>query len=274
VRSGGSILLAKSDGKWRITRHPRTLPTRASCAASCPPYGSLQAVDFVAEEPTELSSFGLDHPRTEIRLLLTSGENATVIRLGADTQDKQVYLQTSSRPTVYTVNDWVLRDLDKEVNDFRDKTVLPFETANVVKIDVNRKAEGSFTLNRTGDGAWALVGAEGAPDRSKIDAFLDDTHELKGYEIASDGPADLADYGLAEPILVITLHDKDGVVGSIRLGSHTPEPPAVEYTALRDGTATVFHVREHLFKRVDKKLADLLQRPTPTATPVTTPASG
>jgi hypothetical protein len=62
--------------------------------------------------------------------------------------------------------------------------------------------------------------------------------------------------------LTITVRGKDATLGVARFGTHQPEPPATEHTAQHDGEATVFHVREHEFTRLDKKARDFLPKPT------------
>ena len=73
----------------------------------------------------------------------------------------------------------------------------------------------------------------------------------------------------AVDVLVVTVNHVEIVVaviriGTVRLASYSPEEDTEEYAATRDGDPTVFHVREYVFKRVDKSRADFVSEPTPT----------
>ena len=88
-----------------------------------------------------------------------------------------------------------MRDLNKNLGDFRDKTLLAFDRDKVSAIDVARKDGGHFKLLRVDDKQWRVEGAgDGKPAQTAISQYIGDLHDLSGYEIAADQPADLAPF--------------------------------------------------------------------------------
>jgi hypothetical protein len=222
----------------------------------------LRAKDFASESDTELRRYGLEDPPLKIRLAIGEEEAETQVLFGnTDEKEKSVFVKVASRPTIFAVGDWSYENVDKDLGDFRDKTILAFDEADAVEIEVARTDGESFSLKRNDD-AWTLTGSAEPPSKDLVDRFVGDLRALQGYEIAADNPTDLDQYGLTSPSLTITVRGKDSPIGVARFGSYQPEPPATEYTAQHDGEAAVFRVREHEFTRLDKKPSDFLPKPT------------
>lgn len=266
ARADSSLTLRKDEGGWRVAEPAAYGADEAAVRGFLSSLGSLRAKDFPAETDAELGKYGLATPR--LTLSLTTGEDKaeTQVMFGnTNEEEKSVYVKLASRPTIFAVGDWAYESVDKTLNDFRDKTILAFEEADAVEIEVVRAQVEPFVLRRADD-AWTLVDSETTPSPDLVDRFVTDLRGLKGYEIADDTPEDLGQYGLTSPSLTITVRGKESTLGVARFSSYQPEPPATEYTAQHDGETTVFLVREYEFSRIDKQASDFL--PKPTAAPV------
>jgi hypothetical protein len=261
-RADSRLLLQKGEGVWKITAPAEYKADDKAVQGFLSSLGSLRANDFPAEGETELGKYGLDTPRLSIRLAIGEDEAETQVLFGnTNEEEKSVYVKVASRPTIFAVGDWSYENVDKSLGDFRDKTILSFDEADVAEIELARTDGDSFVLQRT-DGVWTSTGSADPASSDLVDGFIRDLKGLQGYEIADDNPADLGQYGLAPPVLTITVRGKDSPIGVARFGSYQPEPPATEYTAQHDGEAAVFRVREHEFTRLDKKPSDFLPKPT------------
>src|SRR5262249_3981734 len=161
-----------------------------------------------------------------------------------------VYVKRASSPVVFTIGDWALKSLDKGVNQFRDKTLLGFDSARVGKVALTRKDGATVTATRGKDGAWQVDGADGKkPKDTTISRFVDDAHDLRGSDVAAEPPGDLTRFGLDAPDFRIALTDKDGhAMGTIVAAKHENK-----YYAMLDGGPTVFDVRDYMFTRLDKQ---------------------
>ena len=135
---------------------------------------------------------------------------------------------------------------------------------------------GHYTL-RSADGKWSLEGSDQAVNSAAVDSFLAALSRLNGNQVLADASGDLAAYGLATPAVIITVKGKDDVlIGTVRAGSHSPNPPAVQYTVKRENEPTVFELRDFQFKQLDKQPADFIAPPAPppgAAPPIAPPES-
>lgn len=276
IHGGGKeIALAQKDDSWSIEQPGPYAADGGTARNYLSTLRSMRAVDFLSDQPTDLTTYGLDNPRLTITLYLGKDNAEKKLLFGKDTDKKEVYVQGSGQPTVYTVSDWVFRDLNKEVADFRDKTVLAFDRDKITAVEATRKDGGHFKLVRGDDKQWRLDGESGKPAETTITQFLSDLHDLKGYEIAADHPSDLAPLGLDQPVLTVTVFGEDHQpVGTALLGLR-PADAKKDYTAMTAGAPTVFLVRDYLFTRLNKQPQDFVEKPTPTPGAVApTPPAG
>jgi hypothetical protein len=262
------VLLKKSDGKWNLERPGPYAADAATVQSFLTNLKGLRATDFPSETPENLAEYGLDTPRLTVRVSAGAAGKPIVLLVGKEKDDdKDVFVKVADRPTVYAVGSWVVRDLDKGPNDFRDKTLFAFAKDDAGAIELSRGDGETFVLKRDEAGAWKMENESAVPTASTVDRLLGDLAALKGYEIAADAPADLAAYGLAAPTLTIAVRDKEGKeIGTVLFGSYEIDS-AKQYAAMRQGQETVLRVRDYTFNQLNKKKADFLPKPTPTAKP-------
>ncbi len=266
VGDGKDLKLAQKDDKWRI-EHPASYPADGSTVRSfLSTLRSMRAVDFPDDQPTDLGAYGLDHPRLKLTLYLGKDNAEKRILYGKETDKKEVYVQGSGQAAVYTVSDWVFRDLNKGVADFRDKTLLAFDRDKVAALEVKRKDAAHAKLVRGDNKQWKVEGSDGKAAETTITQYLTDLHDLKGYEIAADQPSSLSPFGLDHPLLALTVTGEENKpAGTVLFGTRASESEGKkEYTAMLEGGPTVFLVRDYLFTRLDKKPQDFVEKPTPT----------
>jgi hypothetical protein len=268
---GKELVLVQKDDHWTIEQPGPYAADASTMRSFLSTLRSLRAVDFPSDHPTDLSTYGLDSPRLKVSLYLGKDNAEKDLLVGKDAPDKQIYVQGSGQPTVYTVSDWVMHDLNKNLNDFRDKTLLAFDRDKVTAVDVARKDGGHFKLVRADDKQWRVEGAgNGKPEQTAISQYIGDLHDLAGYEILADQPSDLGQFGLDHPLLTVTVAGADNKpVGSVLLASRQTEASKKEYTAMTQGGQTVFLVRDYLFTRLDKQGRDFVEKPKATAAPGT-----
>jgi hypothetical protein len=267
VRADGTITLARKDGQWTIEQpgpYPADTPTVRSFLSTL---RTMRAIDFPNDQPTDLSPYGLDNPRLRVVLFLGKDQAEKHVLIGKENPEKstEIYVQTSGLPTIYTVSDWVWRDLNKSVGDFRDKTVLAYDQEQVQAVEVTREDGQQYRLVRQDKDQWAPQGVEGKPAGTTIRQWLQDVHDLRGFEVAADNPPDLKPYGLDKPLLTIRLFGSENQeLGDLRIGVATTEQGTKEYYAMGSKAATVFKVRDYLVTRLNKSAQDFIEKPTPT----------
>jgi len=271
---GKDVALVQTDNRWTIERPASYAADAAAMRSFLSALRSLRAVDFATDSPTDLSTYGLDTPRLTVRLYLGKDNAEKDILIGKENENKQLYVKGSGKPTVYLVNDWVLRDLDKTANDFRDKTVIAFDRDKVTAVEVTRRDGSHYRLARSHQ-EWRIEGAdEGKPLQSTITQYVGDLRDLVGYEIATDDAANLEPFGLDQPQLKVRIVGKaEQPIGTILLGTEAGDATPKVHTAMAEGGRTVFKIRDYQFTRLDKRPQDFLERPTPAAGLATEPTA-
>lgn len=259
---GKDIVLTQEDGNWRIEK-PRAMAADAATVRSfLSSLRSLRAVDFPADQPTDLAAFGLDKPRLRITLRIGEEGAEKTLLVGSTNDKKEMYVQRAGQPAVYAVSDWGYRDLDKSADDFRDKTIIAFLPADVRGLAVIGP-DGTAKLTRGDGNEWRLEGSADKVSAAAVTQYLDEVREVKGFSVAADGPTDLAALGLNPPALTIALTG-EGVkpLGTLLIGTRQTAAGPPEHTAMAGDGQTAFVVRDYLVKRLFKKPDAFLEKPT------------
>ena len=170
-------------------------------------------------------------------------------------------MQASGEPTVYTVSDWVYRDLDKRLGDFRDKTLLSFDREHDHRgRRQTARTAATFKLVRGDDNQWHVDGQQGTRGRDgdqSVPRRPARSQRLRGRSPIS--PTDLAQFGLDQPLLALTVYGEAGkAIGTVLLAPRPGGEAKKEYTAMLEGGPTVFLVRDYLFTRLNKKADDFV----------------
>jgi hypothetical protein len=286
VKEGSVITAERGEGdKWRITKPGDYPADSAEMRALLASIRGLRADDFVSDDPAaDLAPFGLTSP--QLRVSVWTGKDAAqkTLLLGAFKDDeankKSIYAKRAELPSVVTLPDFALRNVDKSLSTLRDKTVLAFAKEQAAKIIVTRKDGLGFTLAKR-DGTWHIEdpgeGTERAPTMTR---FLDDLAAFKGTEIMSEDPSvDLREYGLGTPDMTVVVSDAEGKTLGTLIGARGPEPagdPQAKAFVSGVGSGIVYVVKPFVYDRIDKKRADFRDGPKPSpgagATPVMPPA--
>lgn len=213
---------------------------------------SLTAVRMEREidpSPAKLADFGLEPPAAEISFRAKGQEHR--LRLGTKTPTGiWVYAQSADKPAVFLVPDSILRDAQRGVADFRDKTLVAFERKDVKGLEVEVGGGPKLAAALKGPDDWQLTEPTAvAADRDTIGGLLDrlQTTKIKEFLGETRSPAEL---GLDRPTRVTLFlgAEKERVAKTLRFGKPVPEKKAVY--AQREGEPAVFLVDEALARAV------------------------
>jgi hypothetical protein len=253
TRKGETLQLKKAGDAWQLAAPVQSRAESQPVQDLVTSLATLRVEREIEASPSKPGDFGLETPAAEIRF--TAKGQSHRVRLGAkNPTGLWVYAQLEDKPAVVLVPDSLLRDAQKPVSDFRDRTVLAFERGAVKGLEVKTPGGQAVAAERKGGDDWQLAGpgAVGA-DREQISALLEKLKAAKIKEFVTEPPpaSKTPDpYGL-DRALVLTLwvgEEKDRAAKTLRLGKPQPEKKAVY--AQREGDATVFTVDEELVKAV------------------------
>jgi hypothetical protein len=174
----------------------------------------LRVVDFVVDDASNLSTYGLTTPVATITVGLQPDNGKTpedlVLHIGGPVPNKtdQVFAQRLGSNSIFTLTKSIVDDVIKTVPNVRDQHVLPF--------DPNKPTELSYTIGpkkvsvKADHALWNAVGEGAGPaDVDKVTAVLVKLSQLVTTPLLKDSAPDLKPYGLDKPTGKITLVSPD-----------------------------------------------------------------
>ena len=201
---------ARDDSGWMLEEPVAARAAKSQLDTLLDGLAGLRAKAFVAESKTaeSLRSFGLEKPEYEVGLSLPAAGQEIVFTLHREGEAS--YATTSQSTKIITFESTLLTDLDRRVEDLRDRKVAEFYSWEADRISLKRDGtEIAAVKLKTGDSeTWILDGpAKEDADRTKVEDFL---RKIESLEAASfvDAPGPLAVYGL-EPGAEIRIRTKD-----------------------------------------------------------------
>jgi hypothetical protein len=228
---------------------------------------ATRAVDFVDENPTDLTRFGLAPPKLDVSVFTDDDSPAASLHVGAEfsaDSATRLYAKRADAPNIVALGEWSRRSLDRDVGAFRDKTVLAFDPERIGSFTIERAGGATLTFARR-DERWALDDEDaGAIDPQTVERYLADLRDLKGASIVAEPPPTPTGFGLDAPSLRVRLADRDGApVGEVLASEHEGS-----YYAMQAGAGVVYETRDYMYARIDKA------RDAFTPLPVGTPEGG
>lgn len=253
-----TLVLERRGSDWRIVAPVDEAADATVVRSYLATLRALRATDY-PDETVDLETYDLAEPRLRVTVALAGGAPPEVLLVGGGNAKKEVYVKTAASPVVYTVGDWAGRDLDKPLDDFRDKTLLVFAKDDVRRIEVSGRVEAPFALLRGDDGVWSMEGEERPVRQPDAIQYLTDVSTLQGHAVVADAVGDLATYGLEPPAFAIRLVGESGAdLGGILLGKTEVEGKA-KHVASRSGSGRVVELRDYTYARLDRPASDFLE---------------
>lgn len=120
----------------------------------------------------ELEDFGLEEYTTE--LIIKSKNDVVSIKIGDNAPyENTVFVQSSISSEIYIV-EGVLRDIvPTSIDDIRDRTLFPYSTSLVTKLEIVSGKENSFVVEKDDLGSsWKMTSPVLAPASNSVDTLL------------------------------------------------------------------------------------------------------
>jgi Domain of unknown function (DUF4340) len=197
------------DGKWSLQLPLMARASDADVQALLSKILGERAVDFVSDDASNLSPYGLTSPSATLSVTLKTDE-PMVLEIGGPVPDKpdQVYAQRLKSNSVFTLTKSSVDDLLKAVPNVRDRHVLPFDPNKALGLTY------AFGIKkgqvRADHALWYTVGsAEGLAEVGKVTDLLAKLSQLETTPLMNDSATDLKPYGLDKPQGKITIQSPE-----------------------------------------------------------------
>lgn len=198
--------------------------------------------DFVSDSKEDIVNYGLDKPVFTISIGTTT--DVQTLHLGHSLDDK-IYAKLDGESSIFFVQDIILRDLDLELNDLRDKQLLRFDsigTYGIEKIDL-KYPDSELVMEKTVQYDWMIKSPKNIlADRDVVREFVEKIKDLQIQQYIDDSGANYEKYGLADSPIEVSVFRRIGEGETVKfMIGNTDENGGLCYVR-RDGEDAVYTV--------------------------------
>jgi len=211
---------------------------------------------------TSAGEYGLEDP--PIRLTVETTDTRKVLLVGnKDYTGNELYVKFEGEPQLFLSSGLILSSLDKELLDWRDKSILSFDRGKLQELRIQRASE-KIVLVKVAD-QWSLKAPiEELADDGTVSGLLSTLESGRVQRFVSEGSEDLTEFGLASPSVVVSVREEGqdqwrelevGSQSEDEVFARNPSMPAiftVEKDVLKDLFQDVWEFRAKEVVNVDQ----------------------
>ncbi|MFT5369801.1 MAG: hypothetical protein ACI8V2_004779 [Candidatus Latescibacterota bacterium] len=218
--SGQTFEMVRNGFTWQIVQPGNYVGDGAEINNILGTVRSELIVEVVAETFDDPSKYGFDTPQYEFVVTYKDGETRT-LTLGKNIEDarsRSFYAYNSERPYVFLIETFVTDFLKIDLSDVRYKRVFEFDRNGIDRIQL-AYIDSTVACVLEGD-SWIVkqplsyVGKEVFVDR-----WIDKVYTMEVADFVGR-VENLSDYGLAKPVLTVSLWHDDKLVREVLIGRH------------------------------------------------------
>ena len=250
---------AREEAVWFLKAPVAALAAKGKVDSLLDSLSGLRAKAFVAENKSAetLKEFGLDKPEYEVVLSLPTSNQEIVFFLHKDGESS--YATTSQSTKVITFEGTLLSDLDRKVDEMREKKISDFYSWEAEKVALKKDGfELAAVKEKVGEeDKWLLDPAtKEEADRTKVEDFI---RKVEGLEAAAfiDNPGPLPAYGLDGGTEIrIGIKDAQGKVKETVLVVGKEDPEKKQVVVKNAGLSYLFRVDSGFLQDIPKDKKD------------------
>jgi hypothetical protein len=165
------------------------------------------------------------------------------------------YIKTNLSNDVYLAQSYVIDNMTKPVNDYRDKTFIKTDGVLAQKVQVTYKGK-KTVLEKDKNGAWNMTEPiHVKADDQKVKDFLNAVSNLRIVDYPDDHPSNLAAYGLSQPHASVEIWSSNSKTpDAILIGREKLK--ANQMFAKSGSDPAVYLINSYFDKNLDIKPAD------------------
>ena len=186
-QDGETTVVKRDDaGKWSITAPQPLAADQTAVGAITSSVVSLSSDRLVDENPSNLSSYGLDPPRIAVTFTTADGKIHT-LRIGENTPTEgNTYAMLDGDKRLFTIASAGKSALDKQSKDLREKHLLVFDQDKLSRVELEASGKTPLEFGRAGSD-WQIL----KPKPTRADGFQVDELVRKLKDAAMDTETDL-----------------------------------------------------------------------------------
>lgn len=234
----GDYALVKQEDIWKLEGQPEVELNQSKVSTLISDSVLVTADKVIDENPSDLTVYGLSPVTRKITLTPSEGEAVTLLIGSGGAGNTIRYVQLMGDPKVYSVYYSKGEAITPRLSSIKDTQIYSVTADSARSVVIKRAGMADIVLEAvvsTDDngaetvGSWKMT----APYAGKDTDSEEITKQITPYlstmsatKIIAEQPADLSQYGLAQPRGSIAITDKDNVTVTMLVGSQFQENDA------------------------------------------------
>ena len=256
TRSDGSIILEKENGSWKLVAPIEAKADEAAVDGLASELSSTLLERSLESSPVDWKDYGLENPNLKITVGLKDGRRLNLELGDKDFNQASVFGRVPHLAKVLVLPASLYTTVDKELLDFRDKSVLDFDREQVREVRIRARRK-TYRLQKEGEDWSIREPIQARADRAEIRSLLSDLEFARVEEFVERGAGRLKTYGLNEPSSRVDLFLGDSRARKTLL---VGKQVGAQFYAKDDSGEDVFRIKEDLVDKLELDLSKLRDR--------------
>jgi len=200
------IVCTRKEDTWRIEQPVEADADQDAVNRVVSEFVDAKRTRTVEDEPEDLSLYGLDKPSLQLAVALKENEKTPTLLIGNENPAKTAfYAKTQDENAVFLLQMYVKSSMDKKLYDLRNKKVADVKKDEVQALKLERH-DLKLEVEKSDDDTWMLTAPlQTRGDKTEIDKLINKMNSARIKEFINENPQDLAQYGLDEPDIKLTM---------------------------------------------------------------------
>jgi cbb3-type cytochrome oxidase subunit 3 len=209
IHKGRTINLTGGDARsWEMTHPTKTRADGSMVRDLLWKIKDARVKEFLARPADSTRRYGLEHPDLIVELREADVPKRLLLKTPPDPK-AGLYALAEPGEGIVSTDARLLTDLARSPDELRDRSLLRFETTDVVSLTIRRRGQ-SLSVAKEGD-VWKLkTPAAGDAQAGKIYDLLYALKELRYHALVAQTRREDARYGLKSPEIEVELGLADG----------------------------------------------------------------
>jgi hypothetical protein len=253
TRSGQTYSFENKDNKWVMTAPVQGAADESALNSLIGDLVSTKISRDIKATADQIKSFGLAEPKIKLDLKLKDGKSHSIALGDKDFSESNVYAKLDNGNDVAIIGASLLTSADKDLKDWRDRSVFGGVTDLDIKGLKLTTDNGAIALSKS-DSGWNLTApTSGAAEDSDVSNIVTDIVAAKAADLVSEAPEDAAKYGLTNAKRSATITLAGGGERSLLIGNKVEE----QYYAKLADRAQIVKIEKALYDKLNPKAAAL-----------------
>lgn len=214
------VAFEKRGSAWHLVAPIEYLADEGAVSALLNRIASAKREREISSSAAEYRNYGL-LPASEVIVLEYQNKKDTLYLGDKSATNAMVYARRNSDPHVVLTEAAVLTNAQKSLNDWRDKSLMKFETSEATRLSLTTP-NGRFDLTKEGE-KWRLATPlEAEADANKVSSILSKMKLSRVTEFVAESLDEAKYYGLDNPSYIFTItFNASGAEKTMQFGRRT-----------------------------------------------------